>query len=125
MKAMRAVDRSYLKCFAALAATCVLLSSPVRVAADVALSGPLKLLTGATCETPGGTHLDLNPGRYVPEQWWLNHEAEDREAAKQIIRIEAENESLRQSAEGLNLGWGTVILVGTALVTGAYIGTRL
>lgn len=109
--------------FAAFALVGVFHSSPATARADVAPS--LRWDANLECVTPSGKSVTLAPGRYMPEQTWQDHDAEYQRLQVAETRLKAENEAFREDAEGLGLGWGTVVLVGASLVTGVLIGVRL
>lgn len=85
----------------------------------------LHLQTSSTARTDGGTDLRLPPGYFLDEPTHTKLDAEMRRLQDAETRLNAENSSLRKSAQGISFGWksmSTVLLVGIAI--GAYTATR-
>lgn len=104
---------------AVLAAACVFLSH--RAAAEPAPT-PVRLLSAAQCRTEGGTDLQLEPGRYLPEPVWSSLDFEVRRLQTAETRLTAENNEFRRSARDGAGVWSHIVTAGAALAAGIGIG---
>lgn len=94
------------------------LALPARAAAEP--PPPVHLKSGSSVTTDRGSVLRLPPGYFVTEDGWSKLDVEVRRLQESEVRLKAENESLRDSAESWQPGWKT--LAG-ALVAGISLGT--
>ncbi len=108
---------------ALLSVATLVLVSPIRAAGDpvdarlplLTLPGPRTLCKPAELATDPPVCRELPPGRFVDEPAWTALDLELRRLQTKEIRIDAENASLRASADGWQPGWRTLAV---AFVTG-------
>lgn len=89
-------------------------------------SDHLRMKDASTLILKSGRTLDLSPGRYITEEKFSAFELETKRLQEAEIRLKAENESLRKSAEGWRPGWK--ILAGAVLTgigVGVYVTVRV
>lgn len=67
-------------------------------------------------KTEGGSLLKLPPGYFLDEVNWKKLDDEMKRLQDAETRLQAENQSFRNTD---GLGWGTVVVVGLSLVAGA------
>ena len=95
---------------------CLSLSS-CPVYADELPTVPSQLESRGVLTTDGGSRLELPPGWWiVPPQEWDRIDTEATQYQLEIIRLDAENKSLRSSL------WGTWKWVAGAVIVGAVGG---
>lgn len=88
--------------------------------------GPLRMRTGSTCTTAGGSTVALPPGVFLPEPAWLKLDAEVRRLQAEETRLNAENRKLRDltdSTAGRTLKYlaiGVAIGLAAGVAAGAY-----
>lgn len=88
--------------------------------------GPLRMRTGSTCTTTGGSTVTLPPGYFLPEPTWGKFDAEIRRLQGEETRLSAENKTLRDltdSTAGRTLRYlmiGAAIGVAAGFAAGAY-----
>ncbi len=95
----------------------LLVAFPSVTTADV-----LHLKTPSTVKTDGGTSLRLPPGYFLEEMDYEKLDGTLKEMELQQIRLEAENQSLRDSADEVSFGW---ITLGAAVLAGVATGYLL
>lgn len=86
----------------------------------------LHMRTPSTCETEGGSHLQLPPGYFMDEPTRDELDRETRHLQDAETRLRAENRSLRGSLASWQPGW--IVLVSTAAVAlalGIYAGKKI
>ena len=88
------------------------------VMADAALY--FKFKTPATCETQGGSTVNVPVGRFLPEPLWLKLDNEWREIQDSNTRLLAENKYMRE--QDASPGWK--MLAGAAAL-GVLVGTYI
>lgn len=95
----------------------VLVAFPTVATADV-----LHLKTPSTVQTDGGTNLRLPPGYFLEEADYEKLDGVFKQMELDQIRLEAENQSLRDSADEVSFGWVTL---GAAVLAGVATGYLL
>lgn len=115
--------------FAAAVAACALLLLGTRAAADpgptaepVVETETLHLTGGGTVDTPGGSHLILPPGYYVPEPEWDTLDAEVRRLQDQETRLTAERDEALRIARDSGGGFPGWLVATVAGLFGAVAG---
>lgn len=71
----------------------------VLLLASSAAADPTKITVPVTCATESGATIDLDPGRYIPEQIWLDLDTEHKRLQDSVTRLEAENVVLSESSK--------------------------
>ena len=61
-----------------------------------AAATPTTFTTPVTCEAPNGATIDLDPGRYIPEDQWLDLDSEIKRLQDSETRLTAENKELQK-----------------------------
>lgn len=82
--------------------------------------GALRFKTPATCTTDGGSTVQVQPGRYIPEAQWTDLELRYKENEKKIVALEAETKALREYDPGP--GWKIAPI---AVLAGIVVGREL
>lgn len=104
--------------------TIVALAAMTRVASGDPVN--LHMRTPSTCETEGGTKLQLPPGYFLDEE---SHDRLDREVRRlqdAETRLVAENRSLRGTLSSWQPGWVVlVVAVAGGVALGVYAGSKL
>lgn len=87
-----------------------------------AAAEPIRFTVPVQCSAEGKT-IDLEPGRYLPEESWVELDAEMVALQDDVTRLEAENASLLESSSG---GDWRLVLAGTVvgMAVGAYALSR-
>lgn len=121
--------RAAMLVIALIVATPTATADPVPEAAPaVDLTRPLKLLSGSTVTTDGGSTLRLPPGRFLTESVWERLDAEVVRLQAAETRLTAENKSFRASIDaGAASGPSWWMLAGAfalGAATAVYIGAR-
>lgn len=73
------------------------------------LSRPVRLLSGSTVRTDGGSVLHLPPGRFLREDLWQTLDAETRRLQDVETRLTATNADLRATLGGWQPGWWALL----------------
>lgn len=81
---------------------------PLLLPAKAVAEDSLRFKTPATCTTEGGSTVQLEPGRYIPEDTWEDINESYKKNADAITRLEAENKYLKDNADESWVGWKTV-----------------
>ena len=97
----------------ALVVLLVLSLAPRVAGADTSL----RFKTPAVCKTEGGSIVNIDPGRYLPEPVWMDLDTDYKVMETRLTRLEAENKSLRQSDKGVSWGWSVAGLAAGTLAT--------
>ena len=100
--------------------TAVAIVVPLLLPVTAVAEDSLRFKTPATCTTGGGSVVDISPGRYMPEDVYLEWDARYKAHENAITRLEAENASLKSNVKTESLvGWKTA--VGAAML-GVFAG---
>lgn len=80
---------------------------------------PVHLKSPSKVETQAGSKLELPPGYFFNEAEKAALDVEMKRLQEREIRLDAENKSLRASADEISFGW---YALGTAIVAGFALG---
>lgn len=80
---------------------------------------PVHLKSPSKVETQAGSKLELPPGYFFEEAEKAALDAEMKRLQEREVRLDAENKSLRASADEISFGW---LALGTAIVAGFTLG---
>lgn len=80
---------------------------------------PVHLKSPSKVETQAGSKLELPPGYFFAEAEKAALDIEFKRLQEREVRLDAENKSLRESADGISFGW---YALGTAIVAGFTLG---
>ncbi len=98
---------------------CAVTLLATRAAAEPAPSDRLRMREPATLTVASGKTYELPPGRWMAEHVFEEKEAELKAAQESTVRLTAERDSYKKSAEQWQPGWKFAV---SALVAGIAIG---
>lgn len=96
-----------------VAAAAVLLLTANAATGD--FSKALRFKSPAVCQTEGGSTVNLDPGRYLPEPTWVEIDTGWKKMENRITHLEAENKAL-DSTDPAVLISAVVALIGGILI---------
>jgi len=91
----------------------------VILASREANGEPVHLKSPSKVETQAGSKLELPPGYFFEEAEKAALDVELKRLQEREVRLDAENKSLRKSANEISFGW---YALGTAIVAGFALG---
>lgn len=93
-------------------------------ALDAAIDVPTHLQSASHVTTDGGSSLDLPPGYFISEPQWDDLDFRVRALQDDVVRLGAENKSLRESAGSGAPWWAIAAAVVVGAAGGAYAWER-